>query len=235
MKKIVLSLTTILAMSSFTFAGGDIVPIEEPVVEVPEMMEEAPVVNDAGFYLGLGYGALGFARTIRAENYISNIQYEYNPDLNLNYDTVMFQIGYKINEYLAVEYRYWKGMGNENIPVLDKNLGGKGSADLSAYGIYAKPSYSLSDTFNLYALLGYSVATYNVNYGNNTSGSTDKDGFSWGLGAGFAFNQNVSISLDYVVVADASYNSLIGVNGTEYAVSNDTSVDTVNVAVSYKF
>ncbi len=234
MKKIVLSLTTILAMSSFTFAGGDIVPIEEPIVEVPAMMEEEVIVNEAGFYLGLGYGALGFERTITAENHITNVQYEYNSNLDLDYDTVMFQIGYKINEYLAVEYRYWKGMGDEDVPALDKNLGGQGSADLSAYGIYAKPSYSISDTFNLYALLGYSIATYDVNYGA-ISGTTDKDGFSWGLGAGFAFNQNVSVSLDYVVIADASYDSLLGVNGTEYAIENDSSVDTVTVAVSYKF
>ena len=233
MKKIVLSVATTLAMSSFALAGGDIVPIEEPVVEVPEMVEELPV-DDAGFYLGLGYGALSFGRTVTAENHIADVKYEYSPDLNLDYDTVMFQIGYKINQFVAVEYRYWKGMGDENIAPIDRNLGGQGSADLSAYGFYAKPMYPVSDQFNVYALLGYSVATYDVNYGDLT-GSTDKDGFSWGLGAGFAFNQNVSVTLDYVVVADASYDNLLGVNGTEYAVTNDTTVDTVNVAVSYKF
>jgi len=232
MKKIILSLTSVLAMGSFAFGGGDIVPIQEPVVEVPEMVEEDMPVNDAGFYLGLGYGALGFERTVTAENHVANI--EYNSDLNLDYDTLMFQIGYKINKYVSLEYRYWKGMGDENIPILDKNLGGVGSADLSAYGFYAKPAYSISDSFNLYALLGYSLATYDVNYGA-ISGTKDKDGFSWGLGAGFAFNQNVSVSLDYVVIADASYDNLLGINGTEYAVTNDTTVDTVNVAVSYKF
>ena len=233
MKKIVLSVVTTLAMSSFALAGGDIVPIEEPVVEVPEMVEEMPVV-DAGFYLGLGYGALGFERTVTAENHIAGVKYEYNPDINIDYDTVMFQVGYKINQYVAVEYRYWKGMGDEDIPALDRNLGGQGSADLSAYGFYAKPMYPVSEQFNVYALLGYSVATYDVNYGD-LDGTTDKDGFSWGIGAGFAFNQNVSVTLDYVVVADASYDNLLGVNGTEYAVTNDTIVDTVNVAVSYKF
>lgn len=235
MKRIVLSVATIFAMSSFAVAGGDIVPIEEPVVEVPEMIEEPVVMNDAGFYLGLGYGSLSFERTVTAENHIAGITYEYNPDLDLDYDTVMFQVGYKINQYMAVEYRYWKGMGDESIPALDRNFGGDGSADLSAYGFYAKPMYPISDQFNIYALLGYSVATYDVDYGDLNDGSTDKDGFSWGVGAGFAFNQNVSVTLDYVVVADASYDNLLGVNGKEYAVTNDSTVDTVNVAVSYKF
>jgi len=232
MKNIVLSAVAVFAMSSFAIAGGDIAPVEEAVVDVPEVME-APVM-DAGFYLGLGYGALGFERTVTAENHVDNTRITYNPDLDMDYDTVMFQMGYKFNSYVAVEYRYWKGLGDEDIASIDNNLGGVGSADLSAYGIYVKPMYPMSEAFNVYALLGYSVATYEVNYGDMTA-DTDKDGFSWGLGAEYAFNQNVSVSLDYVVVADAEYDDLIGVDGTEYAVTNDTSVDTVNVTVTYKF
>ncbi len=226
MKNIVLSAVAVLAMSSFAVAGGDIAPVEEAVVDVPEVME-APVV-DAGFYLGLGYGALGFERTVTAGNF------EYNPDRDLDYDTVMFQMGYKFNSYVAVEYRYWKGMDDEDITAIDNNLGGVGSADLSAYGIYVKPMYPISEAFNVYALLGYSVATYEVDYGDLTA-DTDKDGFSWGLGAAYAFNQNVSVSLDYVVVADAEYDDFVGYNGTLYEATNDTTVDTVNVAVTYKF
>ena len=231
MKNIVLSAVAVFAMSSFAVAGGDIAPAEEPVVDMPEIVE--PVV-DAGFYLGMGYGALSFDRTVTAENHVEGIKYTYNPDLGLDYDTFMFQMGYKFNEYVSVEYRYWKGLGDEDINPLDENLGGVGSADLSAYGIYVKPMYPVSDMFNVYALLGYSVATYEVNYGE-LSGDTDKDGFSWGLGAAYAFNNNVSVSLDYVVVADASYDDLISSDGQEFAVTNDTTVDTVNVAVTYKF
>jgi len=231
MKNIVLSAVAVFAMSSFAVAGGDISPTEEPIVDVPEVME-APV--DAGLYLGLGYGALSFERTVTAENHVEGIKYTYKPDLSMDYDTVMFQAGYKFNEFVAVEYRYWKGMGDEDITSLDNNFGGVGSADLSAYGIYVKPMYPVSDMFSAYALLGYSVATYEVNYGD-LNGETDKDGFSWGLGAAYMFNSNVSVSLDYVAVADASYDDLLGIDGTEYGVTNDTSVDTVNVAVTYKF
>ena len=47
MKNIVLSAVAVLAMSSFAVAGGDIAPVEEPVV-VAE-----PVITDSGFTLVL--------------------------------------------------------------------------------------------------------------------------------------------------------------------------------------
>ena len=50
MKNIVLSAVAVLAMSSFAVAGGDIAPVEEPVVVVEE------AVSTGAFYLGLAYG-----------------------------------------------------------------------------------------------------------------------------------------------------------------------------------
>ncbi len=41
MKKIALSLMSILALSHFTYAGGDIVPIEEPEIEEPVIVEDS--------------------------------------------------------------------------------------------------------------------------------------------------------------------------------------------------
>jgi opacity protein-like surface antigen len=226
MKNIVLSAVAVFAMSSFAIAGGDIAPVEEPIVEVPEVVE---VNTDAGIYLGLGYGALNIERTTTVAHTLT-----YTPDLDMDYDTLMFQAGYKFNSYVAVEYRYWKSLGDEDILGLDVQLGGNGTADISAYGIFVKPMYPVSPEFNVYALLGYGVATYEVNYGDLT-GETDKDGFSWGLGASYAFTNNVSVSLDYTVIADAEYDDLVGYNGVVYDVVNDTTVGTVNVAVTYKF
>jgi len=231
MKNIVLSAVAVFAMSSFAIAGGDIAPVEEPVVEVPEVVE---VNTDAGIYLGLGYGALNIERTVSAENHVMNTKYTYTPDLDMDYDTLMFQAGYKFNSYVAVEYRYWKGLGDEDILGLDVKLGGNGTADISAYGIFVKPMYPVSPEFNVYALLGYAVATYEVNYGDLT-GEADKDGFSWGIGASYAFTNNMSVSLDYTVIADAEYDDLVGFDGVQYDVVNDTTVSTVNVAVTYKF
>ncbi|MEA3434170.1 MAG: hypothetical protein U9R13_06270, partial [Campylobacterota bacterium] len=49
MKKTTLSLVSILTLSGLAFAGGDIAPVEEPVVV-------APVIDNSAFYLGLGIG-----------------------------------------------------------------------------------------------------------------------------------------------------------------------------------
>ena len=53
MKNFNLSLVAILAMGAFAVAGGDIAPVEEPMVEVA-----APVVDDSGFYIGGGVSFL---------------------------------------------------------------------------------------------------------------------------------------------------------------------------------
>ena len=53
MKNIVLSTVTIFALSSFALAGGDITPVDEPIIETEEV-SEIIVSNDQGLYLGLG-------------------------------------------------------------------------------------------------------------------------------------------------------------------------------------
>ena len=58
MKKFNLSLVTVLAMSTFAIAGGDIAPVEEPVVVVPEVIES---ISTGGFYLGAAYGLLSLS------------------------------------------------------------------------------------------------------------------------------------------------------------------------------
>ena len=51
MKKNILSLISILALSGASYAGGDIAPVEEPIVVAPV------VIDNSAFYLGLGFGA----------------------------------------------------------------------------------------------------------------------------------------------------------------------------------
>ena len=45
MKKTVLSLVSVMALSGLAYAGGDVAPVEEVF---------APVVDNSAFYLGLG-------------------------------------------------------------------------------------------------------------------------------------------------------------------------------------
>ncbi|MEA3417846.1 MAG: outer membrane beta-barrel protein [Campylobacterota bacterium] len=231
MKNIVLSAAAVFAMSSFAVAGGDIAPIEEPIVEVPEV-----VVTDSGFYLGLAYGLLS------AE--IDGEYVQYQGDFNeqgysaeVDYDTIMLQAGYKFNSYVTVEGRYWGNFSDGDAS--GSYTTGNGDSvtftgpevdgfDVAAWGIYVKPMYPVTEAFDIYALLGYGAVVVSDAYED----VFDEDGFQWGLGAAYNFNDNVSIFVDYVKLYDDDNNYD---NGTFDEVNEDTTVDTVNIGVAYKF
>ncbi len=203
MKNIVLSAVAVLAMSSFAVAGGDIAPVEEPVVV-------EPVVTDAGFYLGLGYGLLNIDATNPADPV----------GFDENFDEIMFQAGYKFNSYIAVEGRYWAG--------LDSTINDVTPYDMSvdAWGIYVKPMYPVTDAFDVYALLGYASSAASF---SDAPDSDDQDGFSWGLGAAYSFTDNIAVFVDYVSLYDDQPNAPIDTTGY------DAQIDTWNFGVTYQF
>jgi opacity protein-like surface antigen len=209
MKKLTLSIAAIAAMSTFAMAGGDIAPVE-PVVETPVVTP----VTDAGFYLGLGYSWIG-----------QDIEGLSSTD----YSAIMLQAGYKINPYVAVEGRYWTNVNDDSISFRGANT----SVDIGsdAWGIYVKPMYPVTDTFDVYALLGYgSASADNITLnGGGTYTLPDMDGFSWGVGAAYEFTNNWSVFLDYVAFDDSTWdNSLKKLSG-------DQTFETINLGVTYKF
>ncbi len=217
MKNIVLSAVAVLAMSSFAVAGGDIAPVEEPVVVVPEVIEE---LSTGAFYLGAAYGLL------------SSDAEETFPGGNLTYDTqsndfsqFMLQAGYKFNPYIAVEARYWIGMDDNS---WDNAFHGNVTAEVDTWGIYVKPMYPVTDSFDIYALLGYADADYTISGSSYTLTADAFDGFSWGLGADYAFTDSVSVFVDYVSLYDDTYVNNAGNNV-------DFTIDTWNFGVTYTF
>ena len=216
MKNIVLSAVAVLAMSSFAVAGGDIAPVEEPVVV-------EPVVTDAGFYLGLAYGYANMdlteteyfapTATTRSSVRVTDLGDD-------SYNTIMLQAGYKFNEYVAVEGRYWFG--------LDEDFGlGNGDYNIDTWGLYVKPMYPVTDAFDIYALLGYA----NTDQGNAFSDTT-LDGFSWGLGGSYEFTENFAVFIDYVnMYNDTDRIDYVGGDYDEL----DFDISTWNFGVTYKF
>lgn len=162
-----------------------------------EPVVESPVIvesNDNGFYLGLAYSA-------------TSIDVEDADRIDVNgddADSFMVQAGYKFNPYIALEGRYWNG-----------------NRDFDAWGLYAKPMYPISDSFDIYALLGYGDASAKPTEYNDIS--LDDSSFQWGLGASYAFTNNFAVFVDYVEL----YNDDEG--------NIDWSIDTVNVGVTYQF
>jgi len=236
MKKVMLSAAAVLAMSSLAVAGGDIAPVEEPVV-VPVVVKDY-----SGAYIGIAYtyttAPVSNFNTYMAGDWLLN-----SVDFDLDTSGVTIDAGYRLNAFIAFEGRYtFGGTGSADIPNGLHGTVGSGTidSDISSWGIYAKPMYPISDVFDVYALIGYGGGTFDntTTFATRTGISTvdtsiDIDGFSWGLGLSYAFTENISVFADYVSVADediANPSDLpAGITDTKYK------IETFNIGINYKF
>ena len=155
-RNIILSVAAITAASTLSFAGGDIVPVYEPVV-APEAIQ----YDSVPVYLGLG-----FNRGV----------YNYSKCANCEYEDVTYGItlraGYDFNQYVGVEARYIGTYWDAD------ELGGQ---ELSHFGVYVKPMMPINEQLNIYGLVGYGVTTTSTS-GNGNLGEVDEDGFAAGVG-----------------------------------------------------
>jgi len=214
MKKITSSMVTAIVVSTFAFAGGDIAPVEAQV-EVPVVAE-----TTGSFYIGAG-------ATLLVDKF-SSLDSGYLGDETFNKVGVMLQGGYEFNKYLAVEGRYWS-VGSKSFYMSDIDY--DMNAKVSAYGIFVKPMYPVTDQFTVYGLLGYghtkvSGTTWGASY--NYPYSQTKSGFQGGAGVSYDLTDHFSVFTDYVKL-----NNTIGVDSYDYPFSNKPY--TVNFGVTYKF
>jgi len=221
MKKFHFSLVTVLTMSTFAIAGGDVAPIEPEVTppDVPVVVAPEVTRQDNGFYLGLGYGFLQADRKTLVPGDINN----YTQGTG-DYNQVLLQAGYKINPYIALEARYWLGLGdNAWASIGDNSVQSVG--ELDAWGFYAKPMYPITESLDVYALLGWSKVTYEI---TNFPSDKDRDGFSWGAGFGYDISDNWSMFVDYTSVYDNDTENKKGWNV-------DDEMNVVSVGFNYRF
>lgn len=224
MKKFTLSVIAALAMGSFALAGGDIAPME-PEVVVPAPPPPPMMMDESGPYLGVAYSAMRYnGKTDDGE--VSGKR-------DVDYNGIMAQAGYKFNQYIALEGRYWWSLGDGDWSY-DMNPGPSDSGsdnneELRAWGIYLKPMFPVTEQFDIYALLGYG----NVTLSNDSHGDwLDENDFQWGVGASYEFNENLAIFVDYVRLHDDD-NPRIWFQDIER--SWDDEVYTINVGLTYKF
>ncbi len=201
MRKSVLSLAAMVLLGTVAYAGGDIAPVEEVAVPV--------VADNSAFYIGLGFG----------QGYVNDDQ----TDEEMKAATLMLQAGYQFNEYIALEGRYTFGLSMDYDPGLTGNGPDDYDGDFSSWGIYVKPMYPIGD-LSIYALLGYG----GVMLDDLEGGDAYESGFQWGLGAQYAFTENIVGFVDYVKLYDDT--------GFDYrAQTEDVDSDTWTIGVSYKF
>ena len=200
MNKRILSFAPMLALCGFSYA--DNAPVEEPLLA-------SLTSEDSAFYIGTALGG----------------SYVNNDDTNekMSSFSAMIQAGWQYNHYIALEGRYSFSF---NMDYDSGNTGNSSSdynGDLTSWGVYVKPMYPIGD-FKVYALLGYGGVTLD----RLENGDAYESGFQWGLGAGYDFNEQVSVFVDYVSLYDDT--------GFDYrAKSDDVDAYTWALGVTYKF
>jgi len=174
MKKNIVALSVLAAISTSLFAGGNVAVIA-PVVEEPI------VVDNSSFYVGLGLSAV-FARDAAV-----SLDFSTAPGQD-RLGNVTFQAGYNFNEYVAVEGRYTTSFTHET------------NIEMDGWSLFVKPQYPVTEDFNIYALLGFG----GVNLDSVTTKIVDVDdtSFQWGLGASYDITENIDIFADYTNLAN---------------------------------
>lgn len=244
MKNFTLSVATVLALSTFAVAGGDIEPVVAPIEEV------APAPDDSGFYIGGAislvnsetdaYGAYGDIEIDGSENWWS----ESGESDSTGF---MLQAGYQFNKYFAVEGRYWNagcemsGTWTNSYMTPDTDSWSDECCDMDAWGIYLKPMYPVTDAVSIYGLLGYGNTNIKDEHYGDGVDLMDESDFQWGIGASYAYDEHISFFADYVQLASDvkesyDYNAGQSMPYWDYDyVDWETSVYTINFGVSYKF
>lgn len=179
-------------------------------------------------YIGIAYGL-----TKVSDDYFDGNLDEHT---DIDYDSLMLQVGYEMNPYIAFEFRYWFSMGDgdyslsTNYPIPPAEGSYK---DFNAWGLYLKPQYPVSPEFSIYGLLGFSGVQVDGQpdwYDN----LVDDTSFSFGIGGAFNFTENISAFIDYVQL----YNNTYGYDyyyGPYYYDPQGTDIYTVNFGLTYKF
>jgi len=195
-----------LIVTGALFAGGafvpapeqpDIEPVEPAIAEVPEAPKEktiqpyvggsiggssASVQSSAKVCGGCEYDKLNQTST-KAEDKILN----WGGSDTTSTGTVL--AGVEVNDYLAVEGRLTKTLGEYEIkdhqPI-----------SLTNAALYVKPQYKF-ELGTVYALLGYGVSQ--VDFMDKT---TTASGFQYGAGASYDMSDEISLFADYTKIMD---------------------------------
>jgi len=202
MRKLTTTIAALAIMTISANAGKDYIPA--PVEPIP-----VPVVNiPLGLYLGGGFTyASAECQCDDTVKFSDGSTSKVNESTTYGYN---LKAGYTINEFLAVEAKYI------NTPWGDEDK------SIKHYGIYLKPTYSVTDNLDIYALLGY----------GKTECDTLKDsetGFAWGAGAEYTINKKNNGLKDGLGVY-VEYLRPLKKTGNK-----DITVDMVNAGVSYHF
>ena len=200
MKKIVLSLMAFIGLSSLGYAES----------VAAESTEESRNYKDEGLYVGISYTRPSYDVDASGGTTVTE----------MDFDGLSLQLGYKFNPYISVEGRYVMTFGDPTSYGILRPT----DAEVTVWGIYAKPTYPLGPEFDVYALLGYAGTEVTTQLFDGYSDfAVDEGSFSWGVGGKYIITETISVYADYLVYYDDS------------TAVYDQVIDSINFGISYQF
>jgi len=135
------------------------------------------------------------------------------------------RIGYRFNDYFAVEGEVGFGTGGDDInrvipvevaPFGTVNVDATATLDVDAYYIgFARGILPVSDEFDLFVRVGYGEANAGADFTfsalgltGSTSISDNESGFAYGVGGQYNFTEKDGIRADYTLLDDTDIISL---------------------------
>ena len=204
---------TMLMFTAFTYAENNIKYIEDYKDSSSETVH--PFFKDLNvhFYLGAALSTL----TLTGSN-----------DESFNAKGLTLQLGYRYNDYLSIEGRFTKHLGD--LEYKPGNSGGAAidnlsHADFTTKAIYIKPQYRINK-IRLYGMLGYGE----VKLSNLEDDGIDRaeSGLQLGLGVSYAYLPHVEFYVDFETIYSGEG---FGRAGTD----NTYNANSFNVGVAYRF
>ena len=123
--------------------------------------------------------------------------YEDDYDIEADSGVAGIKLGVDINDYIGIEMRVGVGVDDDTIDVLGVDV--KVEVD-HAYGLYVRPKFR-QEQVQVYGLLGFTEIEYEVSV-FGLSIEDDETDFSFGAGLEYFFNDNVSVSVEYMQLLD---------------------------------
>ncbi|MCF6243609.1 MAG: porin family protein [Sulfurovum sp.] len=211
MKKIYMII--FLTLTTLTHAENDFNFIEDNQTTTTE--EVAPFFKDLNvhFYLGAAFSSLSL---------------DGSNNESFKAKGMTLQLGYRYNDYLSIEGRYTKHLGDleyRHGTNGGANINDLSHADFSTKAIYIKPQYRVNKV-KIYGMLGYGQVTL----ANLMDDGVDRaeSGLQFGLGVSYGYRPYVDFYVDFEHIYGGKG---FGSAGTEV----DYSANTFNIGVAYKF
>jgi len=256
MKKIVMSLTAIMALGTALNAGTygntydaydgsytndrDPATTIQPVIDVPEIVydKEESVSSfwtneGSGFYLGGAYSYINTSDDFLVSNGTDTVSGK-TDDSNSGF---LVNAGYDFNKYVGIEMRYTYLPGLTKHYMARDYATGELIAGSSGYDIdianlagYLKLAYPVTESFSIYGLIGYGSTSWTADEGTFKVWDSDSS-MQYGGGLKYGISESFSIFADYTLLydGDTQYSD----SGEDWSV--DSTISSINIGVTYKF